>query len=198
MHPAVKEFSCVIGGHLNNRQIVEPAPLIHNQTRDASTRMLALLPPSFPDPSLSILFGLLACVSLMRYCVRWSADLQPEVRWPVIWPGGQLELNAREFTGDSNDGGLRVEVLAEDLSPIAGLTLAEADLVSGDGRLTATWRGDGKALEPMKDRTIRLKIYLERMDLFSLRASRESAPEAGGILEGGLPPATSAGRGGRP
>ena len=92
---------------------------------------------------------------------------------PFVWPGGQLQVNVRELGGGGN-GNVRTEVLTEDLKPVAGLALDDANVTFGDGiRFQTTWNGDEWAIAKMKGNTVRLKFYMENIDLFSFRASEE-------------------------
>ena len=94
---------------------------------------------------------------------------------PLVWPGGRLLINASVLGGGGN-GGIRVEVLSEDLMPVGGLTLADADLVSGDGcRLEATWNKRADVIADMKDKRIRLKFHLDNVDFYSFRADNGGA-----------------------
>ncbi len=92
---------------------------------------------------------------------------------PFVWPGGTLQVNASALGGGGN-GSLRTEVLTEDLQPVSGLTWSEADGMEGDGtRITQTWKTNGQAINRIKGQKIRLKFYMDNIDLFSFRASEE-------------------------
>jgi hypothetical protein len=93
---------------------------------------------------------------------------------PFVWPGGVLQVNA-SVLGGSGSGGLWTEVLTEDLTPVPGLSREEADVVRGDGcRLVQTWQTEAAAIDRVRGQNIRLKFYLENIDLFSFRASDAS------------------------
>lgn len=89
---------------------------------------------------------------------------------PFVWPGGPLHVNASVIGGAGN-GALYTEVLSPSLEPIDSLTRGDADPVRGDGvRQVQHWKGDAGALERVTGHSIRLKFYLENIDLFSFRA----------------------------
>ena len=65
-------------------------------------------------------------------------------------------------------GSLRVEVLDEDGRPVPGLARDEAKPIAGDHlRARAAW-SSGSDLDSVRGRTIRLKVYVEQGDLYSL------------------------------
>ena len=90
---------------------------------------------------------------------------------PFVWPGGKLWVNA-SVLGGSRNGGLQIEVLTEDLKSIEGLTQEQADVIRGDSvNLEQSWQKDPTVIEKMKDQRIRLKFYMNEVDLFSFRSS---------------------------
>ena len=96
---------------------------------------------------------------------------------PFVWPGGMLEVNA-SVLGGTGDGELRTEVLTEDLKPVPGcvpgLSREEADKISSDSvRIVQTWQKVAGVINLVKGQKIRLKFYLENMDLFSFRCSED-------------------------
>lgn len=98
---------------------------------------------------------------------------------PITWPGGKLQINA-SVLGGGGGGHVRAEVLDEDLQPIEGMTLADADMLAGDGiRLDQTWNGDAACIDKLKGRRIRIKFHMENIDLYSFCCSEE--PEASSI-----------------
>ncbi len=94
---------------------------------------------------------------------------------PFVWPGGKLLINASALGGGGgwrDSSGLRTEVLTEDLKPVEGLTREEADMISGDSiHLEQTWKKNPRAIDSLKGRKIRLKFYMDNIDLFSFRSS---------------------------
>ncbi len=92
---------------------------------------------------------------------------------PVVWPGGHLSSNA-ETLGGTGSGSLRVEVLDESLTPVAGLTREEADPISSDSTAHRhSWNGSPEAIASMTGKTIRLRFHLRDMDLYSFKAVEE-------------------------
>ena len=67
---------------------------------------------------------------------------------------------------------MQIEVLTEDLKSIEGLTQEQADVIRGDSvNLEQSWQKDPTVIEKMKDQRIRLKFYMNEVDLFSFRSS---------------------------
>ena len=60
---------------------------------------------------------------------RFAGNL---VTVPITWPGGKLQINA-SVLGGGGGGHVRAEVMDEDLKPIEGMTLGDADMLAGDG-----------------------------------------------------------------
>ena len=91
---------------------------------------------------------------------------------PFVWPGGRLLVNS-SVLGGSGSGSLHTEVLTEDLQPIPGLTRAEADPIAHvDQAREQTWANDPQAIAKASGQPIRLKFYLDNIDLFSFRAAQ--------------------------
>lgn len=91
---------------------------------------------------------------------------------PFVWPGGALLINAL-IVGGGGNGGVWVEVLDEDLTPIPGLTRAEFDIFryrDSTGH-PCTWQQDSRAIAKVTGQRIRLKFYLENAELYSFRAA---------------------------
>jgi hypothetical protein len=98
---------------------------------------------------------------------------------PMVWPGGKLQVNA-SVLGGGGGGHICAEVLGEGLEPVDGMTRADADRLAGDGiRLDQTWQGDAHRISAMQGKRIRLKFYLENVDLYSFCSSEE--PEKSNI-----------------
>ena len=93
---------------------------------------------------------------------------------PFTWPGGRLIINASVLGGGGGwmgGGGLWTEVLGGDLRPIKGLKREDSDAVTGDGtKLVQAWNGDPLAIDVVRERSIRLKFYMDNIDLYSFRA----------------------------
>ena len=101
------------------------------------------------------------------------ADRFPATLWikPFVWPGGKLHLNA-SVLGGGGTGGIQAEVLSEDFTVVEGLSREDADVLKGDGvRLEQTWKEDASAMDKVKGHKIRLKLYMDNVDLFSFRSS---------------------------
>jgi hypothetical protein len=97
---------------------------------------------------------------------------------PFIWPGGRLLVNASVLGGGGGwwqgTGGLKTEVLTEDLEVVVGLDRGSADNVTGDGTsLEQTWNLDPWAMGKVKGEEVRLKFYMDNIDLYSFRSSGE-------------------------
>jgi hypothetical protein len=94
---------------------------------------------------------------------------------PFEWPGGRLLINAAVLGGGGGwmgTGGLRTEVLYDDLEPVEGLGYNEADIVAGDGTgLVQTWKGDPRAIDSVEGKMVRFKFYMDNVDLYSFRAA---------------------------
>ncbi|MAE28198.1 MAG: hypothetical protein CMJ87_04335 [Planctomycetes bacterium] len=92
---------------------------------------------------------------------------------PFVWPGGELHVNASVVGGGGN-GGLWVEVLTEDLEPISGLTREDADVFQRDStQHVYTWQQDAGAINTVTGQRVRLKFFLEHVDLYSFRCQPE-------------------------
>ena len=90
---------------------------------------------------------------------------------PFIWPGGDLLINS-SVLGGSGAGGVRAEVLTEDLEPIEGLTEHDADGLHVDGvRQVQKWNGDPRAIDKVRGQRVRFKFHIDNADLYSFRAS---------------------------
>jgi hypothetical protein len=92
-----------------------------------------------------------------------------EAGWIITKPfnieGNQLELN-----GDAREGSMVVELLNEDGEPLPGFARADAEpLKTVNGiRLHPRWNGAAD-LKPLVGQTVRLKIYLDRAELFAFQ-----------------------------
>lgn len=85
----------------------------------------------------------------------------------LIWPGGNLAINAA-----ATDGVLRVRVSDAERRPIDGFNYEDGDDFSGD-RVSHTVRWGRRSLNELKGRTIRLEFFLQKADLFTFRAVPE-------------------------
>ncbi len=90
-----------------------------------------------------------------------------------VFDGDRLYLNARgEF------GWIQVEVLDDEMEPIAGFRREDSDLIRGDSVAhEVRWRGNPD-VRSLANRPIRLKIYVTDSWLYSFRFGRASAPRA--------------------
>jgi hypothetical protein len=82
----------------------------------------------------------------------------------LIWPGGDLVVNA-----DASRGKLTVRVSDAKRKPVEGFDHADSGIFTGDN-VNHVVRWQGKSLEAMKGRELRLEVYLENADLFTFRA----------------------------
>jgi hypothetical protein len=101
---------------------------------------------------------------------------------PLVWPGGELAVNADTRTGlrdyfGLQGGAVRFEVRDAAGEPLPGYTLAQSVPFVGDtedyrrGQVyhRPQWRG-GATMAPLAGRTIRLAFYLRAARLYSFRA----------------------------
>ena len=85
----------------------------------------------------------------------------------IRWLGGALMLNA-----DASRGALKVRVTDANRQPIDGFGYAECKPLAGDDLAhRVTW--NGRSLEALKDRVIRLDFLLHDADLYTFRAGAE-------------------------
>ncbi len=110
---------------------------------------------------------------LMRYTMR--LDGFSSVNAP--YAGGELLTKPLRFTGSklqlnmatSAPGSVQVEIQDEQGTPLAGHSLAEADLLYGDDiDRTVTWQGSHD-LRKLAGRQIRLRMVMSDADLYALR-----------------------------
>ena len=88
----------------------------------------------------------------------------------IIWPGGDLFINAEATRGE-----LKVRVSDAKRTPIAGLDYADCQSFTGDSVAhKVMW--PGKSLAEQKGRELRFEFMLKNADLYTLRASGTPAP----------------------
>jgi hypothetical protein len=81
------------------------------------------------------------------------------------WPGGKLLVNV-----DARQGELKVRVSDERRKPLAGFDYADGQVFKGNAvAQEVTW--NGKSLDALKGRVIRLEFFLRNADLFSFRST---------------------------
>ncbi|MDF1862330.1 MAG: hypothetical protein P1U87_19090 [Verrucomicrobiales bacterium] len=86
----------------------------------------------------------------------------------VEWPGGDLFLNA----APAGEGEARITVRVSDAirDPVSGYEHSDCQMLSGDAiRHPVTWKG-GKSMADFEGQAIRLEIFLENADLFTIVA----------------------------
>lgn len=92
---------------------------------------------------------------------------------PMVWPGGELQVNA-SVLGGGGGGHVLTEVLDENLAPIEVMTRVDSDMLAGDGvRLDQSRDGDANRISSLKGKRIRLKFHLENVAPYSFRSSEE-------------------------
>ena len=84
---------------------------------------------------------------------------------PMIWPGGELELNLSDLGGGGN-GNIKTEVLTDTMEVIDGFTAANSNNLSRSG--IQTW--NGKSLNELRGKNIRFKFCLSNAELFSFKS----------------------------
>ena len=84
---------------------------------------------------------------------------------PMIWPGGELELNASDLGGGGN-GNIKTEVLTDTMEVIDGFTAENSNNLSRSG--IQTW--NGKSLNELRGKNIRFKFCLSNAELFSFKS----------------------------
>jgi hypothetical protein len=80
------------------------------------------------------------------------------------WPGGKLIVNA-----DAHEGELKVRVSDELRKPLAGYDYTDCQPFTGD-RVAHEVEWNGKTLDTLKGRVIRLEFLLTNADLYTFRA----------------------------
>lgn len=90
----------------------------------------------------------------------------------LLWPGGQLCVNA-----EATNGELKVRVSDERRKPIEGFDYADCDVFSGDS-VAHEVRFGGKSLDELAGRVIRLEFFLRDAELFTFRATGSGATAA--------------------
>ena len=96
----------------------------------------------------------------------------------LVWPGGDLWLNAAPVSDAKTAAEVSVRVSDIKRRPLDGFDHSECRIdSSGDEtRQRVTWEGD-KSLDSLKGQTIRLEVFLQSAELFSLGAqSKEAGP----------------------
>lgn len=112
-------------------------------------------------------------IHLARYSMR--IDGFSSVHGP--YPGGEFLTKPFSFTGDkleinyatSAAGQIRIEIQDPDGIPVRGYTLEECETIIGNQiSRKVKWKG-GSDVGPLTGKTVRLRIYIQDGDLFSLR-----------------------------
>ncbi len=80
------------------------------------------------------------------------------------WPGGALLVNA-----DAHSGEMKVRVSDELRKPIKGFNYDDALAFTGDS-VAQEWKWNGKSLDELKGKVIRLEFQLKNADLYTFRA----------------------------
>ncbi len=85
----------------------------------------------------------------------------------VRWPGGELMVNV-----DASKGEMRVRVSDELRKPIPGFDYSDAPAFSGDS-VAHQVKWNGKSMNDLKGRVVRLEFHLRAADLYTFRAGGE-------------------------
>ena len=86
----------------------------------------------------------------------------------LVWPGGDLVINAEASRGE-----LKVRVSDEARKPLDGLNYDDCTPLTGDGTAQVVAWG-GKSLNQLAGQTIRLEFFLRDADLYTFRAGGRS------------------------
>jgi hypothetical protein len=85
----------------------------------------------------------------------------------LIWPGGPLLVNA-----DAREGELKVRVSDMKRRPIEGFDYGQSDVFTGDA-IRAEIRWQGRSLDELKGRELRLEFQLRDADLYTFLAGAQ-------------------------
>jgi len=85
----------------------------------------------------------------------------------IRWPGGALHVNA-----DAHEGELKVRVSDEMRKPVEGFDYGDAPPFTGDS-VAYEVKWNGKSLDELKDKVIRLEFQLRDADLYTFCAAAE-------------------------
>ena len=91
----------------------------------------------------------------------------------IRWPGGDLIVNA-----DASKGEMKVRVSDERRKPVAGFDYDDMPSFTGDS-VAHEVKWNGKSLDELKDKIVRLEFQLRDADLytFAARSGTPSAPD---------------------
>jgi hypothetical protein len=108
----------------------------------------------------------MATMRLDGFASMVAGDRQGTLRTkPFVLSGDRLFINAA--TDTAKDGSIRVAVLDESGSPIAGFGGARSEPITGDGiHLPVVWQ-QGASLEQLAGQTVRLEFQMRSASLFS-------------------------------
>jgi len=111
------------------------------------------------------------------YLKRYSLRLDGFASLAAGFKGGQILTKAFTFTGKeleinystSAAGEVKVEILDEQMQPVAGFSMEEADVMIGNEiRRVVSWKGNTD-VSSMTGKPVRLRIRLKDADLYSLK-----------------------------
>lgn len=88
---------------------------------------------------------------------------------PLIWPGGELQVNFDGVDVFPESGALKVRVVNADREPIEGFSYEECEVFEGDA-VRAPIRWKNADIASLKDREIRLEFEFQHGDLFGFIA----------------------------
>lgn len=101
------------------------------------------------------------------YSMRGPKDGGVVATRRIIWPGGDLSINA-----DANGGEIKVRVSDAKRKPIPGYNYEDGKAFTG-GSTAHVVQWNGKSLADLKGREVRLEFYLKEADLYTFRATSE-------------------------
>ncbi len=101
---------------------------------------------------------------------------------PVLFSGRYLFVNARVLKAD-----MRVEILHEDYSAIAGLRADDCVPIRGDSTRHAVLWSSGASLESYAGRAVRLRFWMNSGEFYSFWVADGIEGRSGGYLAGGGP-----------
>ena len=102
-------------------------------------------------------------VSISNVSTEGLGEAGQVVTKPIVLDGHTLHVNALV----RDKGSVKVEVLADDGSAIAGYTAADAVPITGDQlKATISWAG-GKSISDLSKKTIKLRFLVANADLYS-------------------------------
>ena len=101
------------------------------------------------------------------YSMRGPKDGGVAATRRLIWPGGDLTINA-----DATGGEIKVRVSDAKRKPIPGYNYDDGETFDGDSTAQIV-KWNGKSMADLKGRELRLEFFLKEADLYTFRAAGE-------------------------